>query len=122
MIVAFFAVFGGLGTIWGPAVGAVLLYVINEALRFVGVVYNLIVGGVGHHDVRDLSPRRPGGLRAAPTRTAGSAQGPQELSLGGRVRLDRRIAVPPAPRLRSPGDGPSIDRKKVSAGRTKPWR
>jgi len=46
MIVAFFGVFGGLGTIWGPAVGAVLLYFINEALRFVGVVYNLIVVGL----------------------------------------------------------------------------
>jgi branched-chain amino acid transport system permease protein len=40
------AVFGGLGTIWGPAVGALLLYGLNEALRFVGVVYNLIVVGL----------------------------------------------------------------------------
>lgn len=39
------AVFGGLGTIWGPAVGALLLYGVNEGLRFVGVVYNLIVVG-----------------------------------------------------------------------------
>ena len=38
------AVFGGLGTIWGPALGALLLYGVNEALRFVGVVYNLMVG------------------------------------------------------------------------------
>jgi branched-chain amino acid transport system permease protein len=40
------AVFGGLGTIWGPAVGALLLYGLNEALRFVGVVYNLIAVGL----------------------------------------------------------------------------
>ena len=40
------AVFGGLGTIWGPVLGAVLLYGANEALRFVGVVYNLIVVGL----------------------------------------------------------------------------
>ena len=39
------AVFGGLGTIWGPALGALLLYGVNEALRFVGVVYNLIAVG-----------------------------------------------------------------------------
>lgn len=40
------AVFGGLGTIWGPVLGAVLLYGANEALRFLGVVYNLIVVGL----------------------------------------------------------------------------
>src|SRR5438093_12750988 len=40
------AVFGGLGTIWGPALGALLLYGVNEALRFVGVVYNLIAVGL----------------------------------------------------------------------------
>ena len=40
------AVFGGLGTIWGPVVGALLLYGLNEVLRFVGVVYNLIVVGL----------------------------------------------------------------------------
>jgi len=40
------AVFGGMGTIWGPALGAVLLYGVNEALRFVGVVYNLVVVGL----------------------------------------------------------------------------
>jgi len=40
------AVFGGLGTIWGPVIGALFLYGLNEALRFVGVVYNLIVVGL----------------------------------------------------------------------------
>ena len=39
------AVFGGLGTIWGPVLGAVVLFGLSEGLRFVGVVYNLI--GVG---------------------------------------------------------------------------
>ena len=40
------AVFGGLGTIWGPALGAVLLFLLSEGLRFVGVVYNLIGFGL----------------------------------------------------------------------------
>ena len=40
------AVFGGLGTIWGPALGALLLFAINEGLRFVGVVYNLVAVGL----------------------------------------------------------------------------
>jgi branched-chain amino acid transport system permease protein len=44
-IVIGMAVFGGIGTIWGPFVGGLLLYGLTEALRFVGVVYNLI--GVG---------------------------------------------------------------------------
>lgn len=40
------AVFGGLGTIWGPAIGAVLLFLASELLRFIGVVYNLIAIGL----------------------------------------------------------------------------
>ncbi len=40
------AVFGGLGTIWGPALGALLLYAVNEGLRFIGVVYNLVAVGL----------------------------------------------------------------------------
>ena len=40
------AVLGGMGTIWGPALGAVVLFLIGEALRFVGVVYNLIAVGL----------------------------------------------------------------------------
>lgn len=40
------AVLGGTGTIVGPAIGALLLTGVTEALRFVGVVYNVIaVGG-----------------------------------------------------------------------------
>jgi branched-chain amino acid transport system permease protein len=39
------AVFGGIGTIWGPFLGAILLFGITESLRFVGVVYNLIAVG-----------------------------------------------------------------------------
>jgi len=39
------AVFGGIGTIWGPFLGAILLFSITESLRFIGVVYNLIVVG-----------------------------------------------------------------------------
>jgi branched-chain amino acid transport system permease protein len=40
------AVFGGLGTLWGPALGALLLYGLYEGLRFVGVVYNLVAVGL----------------------------------------------------------------------------
>jgi branched-chain amino acid transport system permease protein len=40
------AVCGVLGTIWGPVVGAVLLFLMTEGLRFVGVVYNLIAVGL----------------------------------------------------------------------------
>lgn len=40
------AVFGGLGTIWGPFLGGLLLYGLTELLRFAGVVYNLIAVGV----------------------------------------------------------------------------
>lgn len=39
------AVFGGLGTIWGPFLGAILLFGVTEGLRFVGVIYNLIAVG-----------------------------------------------------------------------------
>jgi branched-chain amino acid transport system permease protein len=39
------AVFGGIGTIWGPFLGAILLFSVTESLRFVGVVYNLIAVG-----------------------------------------------------------------------------
>ena len=39
-------VFGGLGTLWGPVLGALLLYGLYEGLRFVGVVYNLIAVGL----------------------------------------------------------------------------
>ena len=38
------AVFGGLGTIWGPVLGAI--FSLSEGLRFVGVVYNLIAVGL----------------------------------------------------------------------------
>jgi branched-chain amino acid transport system permease protein len=39
------AVFGGLGTLWGPMVGALLLFLGNEGLRFVGLVYNKVTVG-----------------------------------------------------------------------------
>jgi branched-chain amino acid transport system permease protein len=40
------AVFGGMGTIWGPVLGALVLYGASEGLRFVGVVYNLMLVGL----------------------------------------------------------------------------
>ena len=57
------AVFGGLGTIWGPALGALLLYTVNEALRFVGVVYNLIAVGLVIMVFVIFVPRGLAGLR-----------------------------------------------------------
>lgn len=40
------AVLGGLGSIWGPFLGAILLFGLTEALRFVGVVYNPVAVGI----------------------------------------------------------------------------
>ena len=57
------AVFGGLGTIWGPALGALLLFAINEGLRFVGVVYNLVAVGLVIMVFVIFLPRGLAGLR-----------------------------------------------------------
>jgi len=57
------AVFGGLGTIWGPAFGALLLYAINEGLRFIGVVYNLVAVGLVIMVFVIFLPRGLAGLR-----------------------------------------------------------
>ncbi len=38
-------IFGGLGALIGPIYGAILLYGVYQAMRFVGVVYNLIAVG-----------------------------------------------------------------------------
>lgn len=57
------AVFGGLGTIWGPALGAVLLFMMSEGLRFVGVVYNLIAFGAVIMVFVIFAPRGIAGLR-----------------------------------------------------------
>jgi branched-chain amino acid transport system permease protein len=57
------AVFGGLGTIWGPALGALLLYATNEGLRFIGVVYNLVAVGLVIMVFVIFLPRGLAGLR-----------------------------------------------------------
>ena len=57
------AVFGGLGTIWGPALGALLLFAINEGLRFIGVVYNLVAVGLVIMIFVIFMPRGLAGLR-----------------------------------------------------------
>ena len=57
------AVFGGLGTIWGPALGALLLFAINEGLRFIGVVYNLVAVGLVIMIFVIFLPRGLAGLR-----------------------------------------------------------
>ena len=57
------AVFGGLGTIWGPALGALLLYAISESLRFIGVVYNLVAVGLVIMVFVIFLPRGLAGLR-----------------------------------------------------------
>ncbi|MGH7263284.1 MAG: branched-chain amino acid ABC transporter permease [Candidatus Rokuibacteriota bacterium] len=59
------AVFGGLGTIWGPVLGALLLFSLSEALRFVGVVYNLIAVGLVIMVFVVFLPRGLVGLRRA---------------------------------------------------------
>jgi branched-chain amino acid transport system permease protein len=60
------AVFGGLGTIWGPVAGALLLFSVSEGLRFVGVVYNLIAVGLVIVVFVILLPRGLAGLRRSP--------------------------------------------------------
>jgi branched-chain amino acid transport system permease protein len=57
------AVFGGLGTIWGPVLGALLLFALSEGLRFVGVVYNLIAVGLVIMVFVIFLPRGLAGLR-----------------------------------------------------------
>ncbi len=57
------AVFGGIGTIWGPFVGGLLLYSLIEALRFVGVVYNLVAVGLVITGFVILLPRGLAGIR-----------------------------------------------------------
>jgi branched-chain amino acid transport system permease protein len=76
------AVFGGLGTIWGPALGALLLYGLNEGLRFVGVVYNLIAVGLVIMVFVIFLPRGLAGLRFTRARRtvrkdAAAASGPR---------------------------------------------
>lgn len=82
------AVFGGLGTIWGPAAGALLLYAVNEALRFIGVVYNLIVVGLVimtfviflPEGLAGLVRRRPApGVRRMPPTSSRSADGSSSI-------------------------------------------
>jgi len=57
------AVFGGLGTVWAPVLGAVLLFGINEGLRFIGVVYNLVAVGLVIMVFVIFVPRGLAGLR-----------------------------------------------------------
>jgi len=59
------AVFGGLGTLWGPVLGALLLYGLSEGLRFVGVVYNLVAVGLVIMVFVIYFPRGLAGLRRA---------------------------------------------------------
>lgn len=57
------AVFGGIGTIWGPYLGAILLFGLIESLRFIGVVYNLIAVGLVMIAFVIFVPRGIAGLR-----------------------------------------------------------
>ncbi|HXA98742.1 MAG TPA: branched-chain amino acid ABC transporter permease [Candidatus Dormibacteraeota bacterium] len=59
------AVFGGLGTLWGPVLGAILLFGLSEGLRFVGVVYNLIAIGLVIMVFVIFLPRGLAGLRSS---------------------------------------------------------
>jgi len=58
-------VFGGLGTLWGPVLGAILLFGLSEGLRFVGVVYNLIAIGLVIMVFVIFLPRGLAGLRSS---------------------------------------------------------
>jgi branched-chain amino acid transport system permease protein len=60
------AVFGGLGTLWGSALGALLLFAVSEGLRFVGVVYNLIAVGLVIVAFVIFLPRGLAGLGRSP--------------------------------------------------------
>jgi branched-chain amino acid transport system permease protein len=60
------AVFGGLGTLWGPVLGAVVLYGLYEGLRFVGVVYNLVAVGLVIMVFVIYLPRGLAGFRRSP--------------------------------------------------------
>lgn len=62
-IVIAMAVFGGVGTVWGPFVGGILLFCLTEGLRFVGVVYNLIAVGVIMIIFVIFAPKGLAGLR-----------------------------------------------------------
>ena len=62
-IVIAMAVFGGVGTIWGPFLGGILLFGLTEALRFVGVVYNLIAVGLILIACVMFAPKGIAGLR-----------------------------------------------------------
>lgn len=57
------AIFGGIGTIWGAFLGGVLLFLITEGLRFVGVVYNLVAVGLVMMTFVIFLPRGLAGLR-----------------------------------------------------------
>ncbi len=62
-IIIAMAVFGGVGTVWGPFVGGILLFCLTEGLRFVGVVYNLIAVGVIMIVFVMFAPKGLAGLR-----------------------------------------------------------
>jgi branched-chain amino acid transport system permease protein len=79
------AVFGGLGTIWGPVVGALLLYGLNEALRFVGVVYNLIAAGLVIMTFVIFLPRGLAGL--------GVRRGPRMVRRDAAMAQDRQPQI-----------------------------
>src|SRR5262249_32802201 len=57
------AVFGGIGTLWGPFLGGILLFGITEGLRFIGVFYNLIAVGLVMIVFVIFVPRGLAGLR-----------------------------------------------------------
>jgi branched-chain amino acid transport system permease protein len=57
------AVFGGIGTLWGPFLGAIFLFLVSEGLRFIGVVYNLIAVGLVMVVFVIFIPRGLAGLR-----------------------------------------------------------
>jgi branched-chain amino acid transport system permease protein len=79
-IVIAMAVFGGVGTIWGPFLGGILLFGLTEALRFVGVVYNLIAVGVIMIVFVMFAPKGLAGLRLPARKRQRRADDPRPAS------------------------------------------
>jgi len=62
------AVLGGVGTLWGPAIGACLLYATNESLRFIGIITNVMIFGLVMMGFVILLPQGLAGLIDRPRR------------------------------------------------------
>ncbi len=87
-----FLLFGGMYTLWGPVLGAVLLTVLPESLRFANeyrlILYGLIIVAVVLYRPEGLLARRPTGLKPKPP------WGGPEPSGAGAASIDDILARP----------------------------